>query len=92
MSDTNTNLSLSDPAYADHDPLAYMIGNGVEPAGSFMDYSPAQARGLVQEARSAVQRQLHSSAARSIGTTITFTDENRPKHLRTVRASLATSR
>lgn len=79
--------NVFDPAYADINPTGYMRAHNVEPEPT-TDYSPAQARGLVNEVQRAHGR-FHGKDAVSV---VTFVDENRPRHLRRVHAKIATSR
>lgn len=82
-------IDVTNPAYADYDPIGYMKAHNVEPL-SDLEYSPAQARGLVDQVKKA-----HVRFGRHDATTmVTFTDENLPRSNkdRKVHARVVTSR
>jgi hypothetical protein len=82
---TTTTAGIGDAEHAHQDPLSYMIYHGVNPTADFTDYSPAQAMGLVKAAQGAVA-QMHGHIG---ATRVSYSDPNRPKHLRTVTATLS---
>lgn len=80
---SSTGAARRDPSYANQDPLGYMDAHGLAPAPN-TDYSPNQARGLVNEAKKALARLHHSGGM----TMVSYSDDNLPPHKRKVQATV----